>query len=236
MPTGLKLPPKVYKETPPPTEDDFAAVLLQARSVGDTASVSGLALYAMGVCGSEVVGVTVDRVKGNIVTIDRQLRRFGKNGELALAPLKTRNRRRQLVLTDEMMALVFANADHCRPVQVRTIEERNRLSEGTITCEFLVTGRNGKALSSQRLAAQIRKHARAAGIKNFGLHDLRSSTLVDLTDAAFSVGAVAAMLGNTPAIAMEHYLRTRAPKQADASLARSRQLVSALEQTSRRLV
>jgi integrase len=236
MPKGLKLPPKAYKDNPPPTDEEFAKVLLMAREAGDTASVAGLALYAMGMCGSEVVGLTADRAKGNIVTIDRQLRRFCKNGPLALAPLKTQNRRRQLVLSDELMALVFANADHSRPVEVPTIENRNRLSEHTVTCEFLITGKNGKPLSSQRLAAQIRRHAKAAGVEKFGLHDLRSSTLVDLTDAEFSVGAVAALLGHTPAVAMEHYMRTRPAKQSEASLARSRQLVSAIEERTRRLV
>ncbi len=227
MPKGIVMPKKVYKRSAPPTSEDFRTVFQTAHAAGDTSVVAAMTLLWHGLRLGEACAVTTDRIDGNTITVDRQLRRYAKHGTVAFAVPKTARGYRQLVLSDDAMRMIYGNIEVGKTVQVHTIED-NELTTETVGAHFVVTCANGNAPHPQHIAQRIRNYAKRAGISGFHVHDLRSTVLVDLTDAGLPISAVASVLGHSTAIALENYMRIRPAKQTEVTIARSDQLTTML--------
>lgn len=218
---GVKLPPKITKDYEPPTAEDFQKILALATAAGDAPIVACLVLLWHGLRLGEACGLTWDRVTGNTIDIDRQARRVAHIGKVALAGLKTENSRRKLLLAESVIRLMYGTSDLAKQVKVPTIDSLGRMGQ-EVEVMFVVCGCRGGQPHPQHVARRIRAYAKTAGLEKFVVHDLRSTALVDATDAGMPLAAVAKMLGQTAEIAMEHYLRLRPAKLDEASLARSK--------------
>lgn len=182
MPTeGVRLPSRPPKRVVPLTDDQ---VLTLMRVMPRSLRAMVLLGATSGLRPAELAGLTWDRVRGTVITVDRQLVTTRSADGLELGPLKTGSSYRDVSMGRGVIA---------------ELEEHRRIfGEGDEGLIFRAP-MGGLMTRHQRSETWTRYRAHIGGVAGDGWHQLRHHHASKLLSAGVSVVAVAHRLGHKDA-------------------------------------